>query len=62
MEDPAVETLAESENFGLWRAEETDGETTYHLDMGPVTMHFLREEWEEFLGLMGEVLSHTCEI
>jgi hypothetical protein len=55
VEDPTVETLAESENFGLWRAEETDGETTYHLEMGPVTVHFLREEWQELLGLIEEV-------
>jgi hypothetical protein len=55
VEDPTVETLAESENFGLWRAEETDGEMTYHLEMGPVTVHFLREEWQEFLALIGEV-------
>jgi hypothetical protein len=55
VEDPTVDTLAESENFSLWRAEEADGETTYHLEMGHVTVHFLREEWQEFLGLIGEV-------
>jgi hypothetical protein len=56
VEDPTVETLAESETFGLWRAEEADGEMTYHLEMGAVTVHFLREEWQEFLGLIGEVI------
>ena len=56
-----AETLAESENFGLWKAEETDGETTYHLEMGPVTVHFLREEWQEFLGLFGEVIEGASE-
>jgi len=56
MADPEVETLAESESFSLWRAEEADGEVTYHLEMGPVTVHFFGEEWEEFLALMREVI------
>ena len=59
MEDPTIETVAESENFGIWQADETDGETTYHLEMGFVTLHFFREEWQEFLGLMGDVIKHA---
>ena len=55
MEEPTIEILSETENFSLWRAEEPDGETTYHLELGPVTVHLFREEWEEFLELMGEV-------
>ena len=55
MEEPTIEILAESENFSLWRAEEPDEETTYHLELGTVTVHFFREEWEEFLELIGEV-------
>jgi hypothetical protein len=55
MEEPAIEVLAESENFSLWQAEEPDGETTYHLELGTVTVHFFREEWEEFLKLIGEL-------
>lgn len=55
MEEPTTEILAESENFSLWRAEELDGETTYHLEFGSVTVHFFREEWEEFLGLVRQV-------
>ena len=53
MDEPTIDVLAESENFSLWRAEEPDGETTYHLELGTVTVHFFREEWEEFLELMG---------
>lgn len=59
MEEPSIEILAEGENFSLWRAEEPDGETTYHLELGTVTVHFFREEWEEFLKLMGEVDEHA---
>ena len=60
MEDPTIETLSESENFSLWRADEPDGETTYHLELGAVTVHFFREEWEEFLGLIGEAGEHAA--
>jgi len=48
MEEPIIETLVETKNYNVWKAEEPDGETTYHLEMGNVTLHFFREEWEEF--------------
>ncbi len=49
--EPRTETLAETENYIVWKAEEPDGETTYHLELNKVTMHFFQEEWEEFLEL-----------
>ena len=49
--DPKTETIAETENFMAWQAEEPDGETTYHLELNNVTIHFFTEEWEEFLSL-----------
>jgi len=49
--EPHTETLAETENFMVWKAEEPDGETTYHVELNNVTVHFFREEWEEFLEL-----------
>lgn len=52
MEETTIEILSETENFSLWRAEEPDGETTYHVELGTVTVHFFREEWEEFLKLI----------
>jgi len=55
MEEPTIEIFAETENYSAWRAEEPDGETTYHLELGPVTVHFFREEWEELLKLVGEL-------
>jgi hypothetical protein len=48
-QEPHTETLAESENFNIWKAEEPDGETTYHLELGQATLHFFQEEWDEFL-------------
>ncbi len=61
MEEPTIEILAESENFSAWQAEEPDGETTYHVELGTVTVHFFREEWEEFLQLAREVVAHAAE-
>lgn len=51
-----TKTLAESSNFMAWMAEEPDGERTYHVELGQVTVHFFNEEWEEFLGLIRELL------
>ena len=50
--DPTTETLAETENFMVWRAAEPDGETTFHIELGSVTAHFFEEEWREFLELV----------
>ncbi len=49
--DPKTETIAETDNYMAWQAEEPDGETTYHLELNNVTIHFFSEEWEEFLQL-----------
>lgn len=55
MEEPTIKTLAETENMSAWQAEEPDGETTYHLELSSVTVHFFREEWDEFLQLMRQI-------
>jgi hypothetical protein len=47
-----TETLAETNNFMVWKADEPDGEQTYHVELGQVTLHFFQEEWDEFLSLM----------
>jgi hypothetical protein len=49
--EPTTETLAETENYLVWKAEEPDGETTFHVELGNVTVHFFKEEWDEFLEL-----------
>jgi hypothetical protein len=53
--EPKTTIFAETDNFLAWKAEEPD-EVTYHLDINNVTVHFFKEEWEEFLDLMKEVL------
>jgi hypothetical protein len=53
--DLNTETLAETENYLAWRVEEPDGETSYHLEINNVTLHFFTEEWEEFLELIRSI-------
>lgn len=50
--EPKTNVMAETENFLAWSAEEPDGETTYHLELNNVTLHFFTEEWQEFLELI----------
>ena len=49
--EPRTDTIAETENFIAWKAEEPDGEVTFHIELNNVTIHFFEEEWIEFLEL-----------
>jgi hypothetical protein len=53
--DVNTTTLAETATYMAWKAEEPDGETTYHIELGQVTLHFFEEEWAEFLDLVGSI-------
>ena len=50
--EPTTETMAETDNYLAWKANEPDGEDTYHLELNNVTLHFFYEEWQEFLELV----------
>lgn len=50
--EPQTQVMAETDNYLAWQAEEPDGETTYHLELNNVTLHFFKEEWDEFLKLV----------
>jgi hypothetical protein len=50
--EPQTEVIAETDNYMAWRADEPDGEATYHLELNNVTIHFFKEEWDEFLELV----------
>jgi hypothetical protein len=52
MPEPETDVIAETDNYLAWRAQEPDGETTYHLELNNVTLHFFQEEWDEFLALV----------
>jgi hypothetical protein len=54
--EPTTTTIAETDNYLAWKAEEPDGETSYHLELNSVTLHFFKEEWQEFLDLIDLVL------
>lgn len=47
--DPDI--LSETESFVVWRSEE-DGDITYHVELGGITLHINSEDWEEFVVLM----------
>jgi len=53
--EPRTETIAETDSYLAWRAEEPDGEVTFHLELNNVTLHFFQEEWEEFLELVRQL-------
>lgn len=50
--EPITTTIAETDNYLAWCADEPDGESTYHLELNNVTLHFFKEEWQEFLKLI----------
>jgi hypothetical protein len=57
--DIPTKTMAETENYIVWISEEPDGEQVYHVELGAVTLHFFREEWDELLALIEEASSQT---
>ena len=54
--EPKTQVIAETDEYLAWRADEPDGEVTYHLELNNVTLHFFREEWDEFLKLARALL------
>ena len=53
--DDATNVLAETDNFVIYTAEEFDGETTYHIELDKITLHFFKEEFDEFVRLVKAV-------
>ncbi len=50
-----TQVIAETENYLAWKANEPD-EETFHIDINNVTVHFFKEEWDEFLQLVKMIL------
>ncbi len=44
-------TIAETPNYIIWSAQEANGEETFHIELGLATIHFFKEEWDEFLNM-----------
>jgi hypothetical protein len=51
-DDIPTDTLAETSNYVAWVSQEPDGEIVYHLELGAMTLHFFREEWDELVSLV----------
>jgi hypothetical protein len=51
-QDIPTNIIAETQNYLVWTADEPDGETTFNVELGAVTLHFFKEEWDEFLKLI----------
>jgi hypothetical protein len=58
-ENTNIETIAETENYVAWTDTDENGETVYHLELSTVTVHFFKEDWDELLGLMDEVIAKS---
>jgi hypothetical protein len=59
MEEPRVQnvkTLAETDAFAVLLVETEDDDPSYHLEVGNVTVHFLVEEWDEFIDLIKQTM------
>jgi hypothetical protein len=54
MDEIPTDILAETSNYVAWISEEPDGELVYHMELGSVTLHFFKEEWQELLELVRE--------
>jgi hypothetical protein len=54
--DIKTETIAETEGYLVYSAQEPDGETTWNVELGSVTLHFFQEEWREFLDLVAQII------
>jgi hypothetical protein len=57
--DIPTHTLSETENYVVWQSEEPDGEQVFHIELGSVTLHFFREEWQEVLTLIQQASKST---
>jgi hypothetical protein len=46
--------LAETEHFAVLVGEDEDGEPVYNLELGSMTLHMFREEWDELVTVIAE--------
>ncbi len=54
--DYKTETIVSTEQFDVMKAVEPDGEVTYNVFLGKVTVNFFTEEWDEFLEFAAEMV------
>lgn len=44
--------LAETEHYAVYLEQSDEGETVYQVDLDFVTLHLLKEEWDELVQLV----------
>lgn len=47
-----TESLSVTENYAAWVSVDPDGEITYHIELGTITVHLFPEEWDEVVKLI----------
>ena len=47
-----TESLSVTENYAAWVSFDPDGEVTYHIELGTITVHLFPEEWDEIVTLI----------
>jgi len=60
-QETKINMIVEQDDYLLYSADEPDGETTYHLQINNVTLHFFNEEWMETLDFLSEVVKHSVQ-
>lgn len=52
-EETTIQTLYESEDFSIYRVQDSEGEVGIDVTLyDTVTVHFVKDEWNDFLSLM----------
>jgi hypothetical protein len=51
-DEPTLDTLAETENFEAYVTDDPEDGEMYHIDLGRLTLHLFREEWDELVQLI----------
>ena len=60
-QEPKINMIIEQDDYLFYSADEPDGETTYHMQINNVTLHFFNEEWLETLDFLSEVVKHSAQ-
>lgn len=56
MSDMKIQPVFEGENFSIYRVEDEEGDIGFDVNFfDNVTVHFLAEEWDEFLDVIQSI-------
>jgi hypothetical protein len=57
-EEMPLVVLAETESYAILVSEEDDGEQIYNVELGNVTLHLYKDEWDELVELIAAAQKH----